>query len=346
LVAELEHEQRQLRHIERELMLLGERCGIARNDLLERYLGRELDSSWLSDMTSLSDQAWRRFTRHHASRITELRGEALGLAQRVGLPIGQFRSAVALVSQARRELTKAREDMVKAHLRLVISIAVKYRGKSSLDLLDLIQEGNLGLMHAVEKYDYRRGVKVATYAVWWIRQAITRAIANQGRTIRIPVHMTQMTSKVLRGRRELYQKQGRDPSVDEIAAGTGIPATHVRKVISLVQEPTSLDAPIGEDGDATLGDLIEASDAVSPLAALEASALREHVAEALAGLTPREQSVVRMRFGIGGTAEHTLEEVGKTFGVTRERIRQIERKALQKIRRLDHARKLLTFAES
>jgi RNA polymerase primary sigma factor len=345
LTAELEREQRQLQRIERELMLLGERCGIARSDLLDRYLGRELDPGWLNDMASLSEQAWRRFARQNASRVAELRREVLSLAERVGLPIDEFRSAVAQVSQARRELTKAREDMVEAHLRLVVSIAVKYRGKSSLELPDLIQEGNLGLMHAVEKYDYRRGVKVATYAVWWIRQAITRAIANQGRTIRIPVHMTQTRSKVLRRRRELYQKQGRDPNVDEIAAATGIPATNVRKVISLVQEPTSLDAPVGEDGDATLGDLIEASDAVSPLAALEASVLREHVAEALGRLTPREQSVLRMRFGIGGSAEHTLEEVGKTFGVTRERIRQIERKALEKLRRPERARKLLAFAE-
>ncbi len=307
LMAQLEREWQQLQDLEAELTLLEGHCGIARD---------------------------------------ELRGKASTLAQRVGLPVDEFHDAVAHVSRAWHELTRAREEMVKAHLRLVVAIAKKYRGRSSLELPDLIQEGNLGLMHAVEKYDHRRGVKVATYAVWWIRQAITRAIANQGRAIRIPVHMAQMTGKVLRGRRELYQKQGRDPSVEEIAAATGISAAHVGKVMSLVREPTSLDVPIGEDGDATLGDLIEATDAVCPHAALEASTLSEHMTEALAALTPREQSVLRMRFGIGGAVEHTLEEVGKKFGVTRERIRQIERAALEKLRRADRGHKLLSFTES
>jgi RNA polymerase primary sigma factor len=243
-----------------------------------------------------------------------------------------------------REVRRAREEMVTAHLRLVVAIAKKYRGRSSLDLLDLIQEGNMGLMHAVEKFNYRRGVKVSTYAVWWIRQAMARAIADQGRTIRIPVHMAETATKVLRERRKLYQKEGRDPAAEEVAARSGIPVARVEQVLTMVQDPVSLDVPIGEDGDATLGDLIEATDAVDPHAAAEGSALAQSVAEALAQLTPREQQILRMRFGIGGTTDHTLEEVGKVFGVTRERIRQIEAKALGKLRNPANAHKLAAFA--
>jgi RNA polymerase primary sigma factor len=265
--------------------------------------------------------------------------------QRVGLPAAEFRSVLAEIGKSRRELKAAREAMVRAHLPLVVSIAKHYRRKSSLDLLDLIQEGNMGLMHAVEKYNYRRGVKVSTYAVWWIRQSITRAMVDQGRTIRIPVHMTEIATKVLRERRRLYQKEGRDPRSGEIAARTGIALPRVEQVLSMVQEPTSLDVPIGEDGDATLGDLIKAPDAVDPQAVVESSALQRTVAEALSELTPREQRIICMRFGIGGASDHTLEEVGKVFGVTRERIRQIEAKALEKLRHPTRARKLATFVD-
>jgi len=342
LLAEIEGEQQKLEKIEKELMLLGKRC-VTSQDLL---LGHDFVPEWIDERASIFEPAHGSSTQQNASRLTELRAEMINLVQRVGMPIEELHLSFAQVNQARRELAKARDDLVKAHLGLVVSVALKYRGKCSLDLSDLIQEGNVGLMHAVEKYDYRRDVKVATYAVWWIRQAITRAIANQGRMIRIPVHMAQMASKVLRGRRELYQKEGRDAGAEEIAAATGVAASHVRKVMSLVHEPTSLDLPIGEDGDATLGDLIAAPDTVNPLAALEMSSLREHVVQALSGLTEREQRVLRMRFGLGGSAEHTLEEVGKVFGVTRERIRQIERKALQKLRHPHLGRKLLTFARS
>jgi RNA polymerase primary sigma factor len=273
-----------------------------------------------------------------------VREELAEIVARVGLPLDDLRRVVAEVARARRALTRVREEMVKAHLRLVVAIAKKYRRRSSLDFLDLIQEGNMGLMHAVEKFNYRRGVKVSTYAVWWIRQSIARAIADQSRTIRIPVHMTEIAAKVLRERRRLYQQQGREAQAAEIASRTGIPVARVEQVLTLVQQPTSLDLPVGEEGDATLGDLIAAPDVVDPQAAAEASALSQFVAEALEGLTPREQRILRMRFGLGGEDDHTLEEVGQVFGVTRERIRQIEAKALEKLREPARARKLITFA--
>jgi RNA polymerase primary sigma factor len=290
-------------------------------------------------------KVWPLVAKEHLLRVAELRAELSGVVERAGLPIAELRGAAAEVARARRVLAGAREEMVRAHLRLVVAIAKRYRRNSSLDLLDLIQEGNMGLMHAVEKFNYRRGVKVSTYAVWWIRQSIARAIADQGRTIRIPVHMTETASKVLRERRKLRQQQGREAPAGELAARTGMPLARVEQVLSMVQEPTSLDLPIGEDGDATLGDLIEAPNAVNPQAAAEASALSDSVTEALAKLTPREQQILRMRFGIGDARDHTLEEVGKVFGVTRERIRQIEAKALEKLRHPALARKLLTFAD-
>jgi RNA polymerase primary sigma factor len=267
------------------------------------------------------------------------------LALQVGMPVTELRQSLNEIDRARRTIRTAREQMVKAHLRLVVSIARKYRRGSSLDLLDLIQEGNMGLMHAVEKYNYRRGVKIATYAVWWIRQSIARAIADQGRTIRIPVHMTETANKVLREQRKLQQMEGRTPSTGEIATRTGIPIARVEQVLSMVREPTSLDLPVGEDGDTTLGELIEAPNAVDPQAAVEASSLQELVGEALSALTPREQHILRMRFGIGGATDHTLEEIGQMFGVTRERIRQIEAKALEKLRHPSRGHKLATFVD-
>jgi RNA polymerase primary sigma factor len=275
----------------------------------------------------------------------ELREAVLAFTRRVGLPLDAFGAAASAVFRARGEVRRGQEEMVRAHLRLVVAIAKKYRRFTSLHLLDLIQEGNLGLMHAVEKYDHRRGVKVSTYASWWIRQSIARAIADQGRTIRVPVHVTETTIKVSRERRRHYQRYGRDPAPGEIATRTGIPLPQVERALTTVPEPISLDAPVGEDGDATLADLIEAPDQDNPLAAAAAGELGKLVSEALADLTPREQRILRMRFGLGGASEHTLQEVGETFGVTRERIRQIEAKALEKLRRPDRARKLRTFVE-
>ncbi len=320
-------------------------------DLAKKSLARQRESaSALADEVSalglnpdrIADLI-EELEREHKTRAVKL--QPSDVAQRGGLPVADFRNVVLAVGKARREIKVAREQMVKAHLRLVVSIARKYHRKSSLDLLDLIQEGNMGLMHAIEKYDYRRGVKISTYAVWWIRQSIARAIADQARTIRIPVHMTEHAVKVLRERRRLYQKEGRDPKPADIAARMGIPLARVEQVLSMVQEPTSLDAPVGEDGDATLGDLIRAPNAVDPQEVAEASALQKFVAEALEGLTPREQRILRMRFGIGGTTDHTLEEIGKEFGVTRERIRQIEAKALEKLRDPARAHKLATFVD-
>ena len=264
----------------------------------------------------------------------------------LGLPVAESRSIALEIGKARRELRAAREEMVKAHLRLVVSVAKRYRRHSSLDLLDLVQEGNMGLMHAVEKFNYRRGFRVSTYAEWWIRQSIIRAIADKGRTIRIPVHMKEVAARVLRERHKLYKMEGREPELGKIAERSGISVGRVEQVLSLVQEPGSLDTPVGEDGDATLGDLIAATDAVNPYAAAEASALQRSVAEALEHLTPREQRIVSLRFGIGGSGEHTLLQVAKEFGVTRERIRQIEAKALAKLRHPARARKLAGFANA
>jgi len=346
LIDELERERRALRDAEQELLRLGERCGIGRRDLAERHDGRELDPDWLSEMAALRTPGWRTLAEQHADGVVALRGELAEVAKRIGLPVADFRHAAAAVSKARRELNAAREEMVRAHLRLVVWVAKRYRRNSSLDFLDLIQEGNMGLMRAIEKYNYRRGVKVSTYAVWWIRQSIARAIADQGRTIRIPVHMTEVANKVVRERRKLFQKEGRDPRPDEIAARSGVPLARVEQVLSMAQQPTSLDLPVGEDGDATLGDLIAAPDAVDPHAVAEASALQRTLAEALAELTPREQHILRMRFGIGGAVDHTLAEVGEELGVTRERIRQIEAKALEKLRDPRRGRKLATFMDN
>jgi RNA polymerase primary sigma factor len=339
----------------------GRNISKARRERLEALLvkfagammaGVRLHPDRLADLIAMVDQEQRtlRQIERDLHRLGKSAPAALheakpALARRVGLPIEAFSATASAVARARGEVRRGQEEMVRAHLRLVVAIAKKYRRFTSLHLLDLIQEGNLGLMHAVEKYDHRRGVKVSTYASWWIRQSIARAIADQGRTIRVPVHVTETTIKVSRERRRHYQRYGRDPAPGEISTRTGIPLPQVERALTTVPEPISLDAPVGEDGDATLADLIEAPDQDNPLAAAAAGELGKLVAEALADLTPREQRILRMRFGLGGASEHTLQEVGETFGVTRERIRQIEAKALEKLRRPDRARKLRTFVD-
>jgi RNA polymerase primary sigma factor len=345
LVAEIDTEARSLCRVERELLRLTEGCGIARAETIDRLFGRELDPGWICETASLSGRGWCALMQTHAQSLAELHAAFEVVAQRLGLPLFELRLALTEVYQARREQKRLREEMVRANLRLVVAIAKKYRGRSSLELADLIQEGNLGLIRAIEKYNYRHGVKLSTYAVWWIRQSITRAMADWGRMIRVPGHMAQTARKVHRERSKLHQQHGREPGADEIAARSGLAKGQVEQALSLVQDPTSLDIPIHEDGDATLADLIEAPDTVNPHTAAEAAALRECVAELLVELTPREERILRMRFGIG-MPDHTLEQVGKTFGVTRERIRQIEAKALQKLSHPAMARKLLTFTES
>jgi RNA polymerase primary sigma factor len=344
LVAEVDTEARSLCRTERELLRLAEDCGIARGEVIDCLFGRELDPDWIGEATSLSDRGGCALMQTHAQRLAELRADFEAVARRLGLPLSELRLALTEIYQARRQQKRLREEMVRANLRLVVAIAKKYRGHSSLELSDLIQEGNLGLMRAVEKYNYRHGVKLSTYAVWWIRQSIARAMADQGRMIRVPGHMAQTARKVRRERSKL-QQHGREPGSDEIAARSGIAKARVEQALSLVEDPTSLDIPIGEDGDATLADLIEAPDAVNPHTAVEAAALRDCVAEVLAELTPREERILRMRFGIG-MPDHTLGQVGRTFGVTRERIRQIEAKALQKLSDPTRAHKLLTFTGS
>jgi RNA polymerase primary sigma factor len=345
LVVEIEREHHRLQLIEQEIGEIEGRYSISHNDRHSRAIGDEPDFERLGDIAASRVQGSETPARRSPDLLAALRSELSAIELCMGLPAAEFRAAAGEIGKAHRELKSAREAMMRAHLRLVISIAKTYRRKTSLDLLDLVQEGNLGLMRAIEKFNYRRGVKVSTYAVWWIRQSIARAIADQGRTIRIPVHMTEIARKVSRERHKLLQKEGRNPTPREISARTGVPLARVEQALGMAPEPASLDMPIGDDQDATLGDLVKASDAIDPHEAAEANALRGLIREALADLTPREQSILCMRFGIGATTDHTLEEIGKAFGVTRERIRQIEATALNKLRGSTRARKLATFVE-
>ena len=330
---------------EGELLRLATRHKVDRQSFIKRYVGRELDPRWLSRVSRLSDPAWKNFAAAERPRVVEIRKDIAEVARNTGLEPVEFKRIVSTVQKGEREAGQAKKEMVEANLRLVISIAKKYTNRG-LQFLDLIQEGNIGLMKAVDKFEYRRGYKFSTYATWWIRQAITRSIADQARTIRIPVHMIETINKLVRTSRQMLHEIGREPTPEELAERLGMPLDKVRKVLKIAKEPISLETPIGDEEDSHLGDFIEDKNAVLPVDAAIQSNLRETTTRVLASLTAREERVLRMRFGIGMNTDHTLEEVGQQFSVTRERIRQIEAKALRKLKHPSRSRKLRSFLDT
>jgi RNA polymerase primary sigma factor len=345
LVDQLKGLNRRITGFEGQVLRMAEASKVKRDDFLSHWRGAEVDPAWMDRIATLPGKAWKSFVERSRDEAEAVRAQIGETAALTGLPVGEFKRVYAAVSRGERDMTQAKKEMIEANLRLVISIAKKYTNRG-LQFLDLIQEGNIGLMKAVDKFEYRRGYKFSTYATWWIRQAITRSIADQARTIRIPVHMIETINKLVRTSRQMLHEIGREPQPEELAEKLGMPLEKVRKVLKIAKEPISLETPIGDEEDSHLGDFIEDKAAIIPLDAAIQNNLREATTRVLSSLTPREERVLRMRFGIGMNTDHTLEEVGQQFNVTRERIRQIEAKALRKLKHPSRSRKLRSFLDN